>query len=55
MKENENWNRRTRCLPSKKAGRGPTFESSVPGRGSCTLLCHGEDHNNKAYPEGDDD
>ncbi|NIA20529.1 MAG: hypothetical protein GWP05_00865, partial [Anaerolineaceae bacterium] len=29
-------------LPSKKAGSGPTFDSSTPGRVSCTLLCHGK-------------
>jgi hypothetical protein len=32
------------------AGAGPTFRSLGPRRGSCTLKCHGEDHNDERYP-----
>jgi predicted CXXCH cytochrome family protein len=30
-------------------GAGPTYTSTGSRRGSCTLLCHGEDHNNETY------
>jgi hypothetical protein len=33
-----------------KAGLGPTYTSTGPRRGSCTLSCHGKEHNNKKYP-----
>ena len=33
---------------------GPTYTSLGPRRGSCTLRCHNEDHNNETYPEDDD-
>ncbi len=28
----------------------PLFNSSMPGSGSCTLLCHGHTHNHSLYP-----
>jgi predicted CXXCH cytochrome family protein len=36
-------------FPSKTAGRGPIFEDRGFRRGSCTLLCHGKDHNDEDY------
>jgi len=38
-------------LPSKKASgdKGPVFEDRGFRRGSCTLLCHGEDHDDEDY------
>jgi len=36
-------------LPSKKAGAGPTFTDGGRRHGSCTLLCHGKDHDNEKY------
>lgn len=35
--------------PSKRTGTGPIFKDSGQFRGSCTLLCHGEDHRNASY------
>ena len=40
---------------SRSNGQGPTFQKLGPLRGSCTLNCHGEDHQNLRYPEGDGD
>ncbi|KKL09111.1 hypothetical protein LCGC14_2569130, partial [marine sediment metagenome] len=34
---------------SKTAGKGPIFEDRGFRRGSCTLLCHGEDHDDQDY------
>lgn len=36
---------------SPSAGSGPTFNDTGRLSGTCTLLCHGEDHNSKAYPD----
>ena len=47
-----NFDRRV-VLPSKKTGRGPLFQDLGQGRGSCTLYCHGEDHNDQQYPDDD--
>ncbi|MCX5682220.1 MAG: hypothetical protein NT049_00840 [Planctomycetota bacterium] len=33
----------------RTSGAGPTYTSTGTNRGSCTLLCHGKDHNNKTY------
>ena len=33
-----------------KAGLGPTYTSTGLRRGSCTLICHGKEHNNQKYP-----
>ena len=33
-----------------KAGAGPTYTSLGLRRGSCTLLCHGKEHNPETYP-----
>ena len=35
--------------PSIKAGSGPTFTDLGNRQGSCTLLCHGEDHDDERY------
>ncbi len=35
--------------PSVKAGAGPTFTDLGNTHGSCTLLCHGEDHDDESY------
>lgn len=34
---------------SPSAGTGPSFNDTGRFRGNCTLMCHGEDHNNEAY------
>ena len=36
---------------SKTAGTGPSFTDRGSLRGSCTLKCHGEDHDNRRYPK----
>ncbi len=36
---------------SPSAGTGPTFNDAGRLRGSCTLKCHGKDHNNEPYPD----
>ena len=33
----------------RAGGTGPTYTSTGARRGSCMLLCHGKDHNNKTY------
>ena len=38
--------------PSSKAGTGPSFTDGGIRSGSCTLLCHGEDHNPAKYGPG---
>jgi len=35
--------------PSPSAGTGPTFNDFGNLHGSCTLSCHGEDHNDRKY------
>ncbi len=38
------------AFPSKKAGNvGPIFTDTGFRSGTCTLLCHGEDHKNEDY------
>jgi ribosomal protein L40E len=37
-------------LPTKVGSLGPTYQSTGARRGSCTLNCHGKEHNNKKYP-----
>lgn len=44
-----NFDRRV-VTASATGGTGPTFNDRGPLRGSCTLKCHGEDHNDRRYP-----
>jgi len=37
-------------VASPTAGTGPTFNDRGSLRGSCTLKCHGEDHDDRRYP-----
>jgi hypothetical protein len=37
------------AFPSKTTKTGPIYASKGMMHGSCTLLCHGKDHVNKAY------
>ena len=45
-----NFDRRI-VTPSKAAGTGPTFTDSGVFKGSCTLNCHGKEHNAQKYPD----
>ena len=39
----------TYVFPSTIAGTGPAYVSGGANKGSCTLTCHGHDHNNAGY------
>jgi hypothetical protein len=36
-------------VTGRVTGQNPTYTSTGVRHGSCTLRCHGEDHNNKTY------
>jgi hypothetical protein len=39
----------TYVTKSVSRNAGPTFTDTGTGRGSCTLTCHGKDHNPLSY------